>query len=103
VRLTGNERAWMVYKMIHTTSNLLPTLFIQNLSLRGESVNLCMFYASLTISCAWLDMAEFEETFVQRLAVNQAREFLRVGRTNILAYYAPSGNEARMLDFRRYE
>ncbi|KAF7503478.1 hypothetical protein GJ744_003707 [Endocarpon pusillum] len=77
IRLAGKQKSWMIYKATNTNTNQLITVVVKKVSLNG--------------------MAEFEQTFIQRLAAVRAATMFHRSETNMLAYIDPETQEARLL------
>jgi hypothetical protein len=110
VRLTGKERAWMVYKATDKTNHRLISIIIKGVPssskfpMPGEGIfQQCI---SGVLAPTNLVMAEFEETFVYHLSIIQTREMFRRNLNTMLAYIIPGGShgyvEARVLNLVGY-
>lgn len=81
LRLTGEQRAWMVYKAANKTTNKMVSLVIKNIPPSR--------------------MGEFENNFIENLALRTARSMIRRNMGTMLAYIvateAARSSEARVL------
>ncbi|KAG5661277.1 hypothetical protein KAF25_005399 [Fusarium avenaceum] len=78
VRLSGNPRSWIIYKMRNRDTHQLQNLTIRCLNLKH--------------------MSRFEERFVEQLAIRKARELLTQGTGTLMAHLSPESDNVRMLN-----
>ncbi|KAH7240709.1 uncharacterized protein BKA55DRAFT_542022 [Fusarium redolens] len=77
VRLSGNPRSWIVYKMKNRDTHQL-----QNLTIRSSNLKY---------------MSRFEEDFVDQLAIRKAQELLQQGINTTVAHLSPAADSVRVL------
>lgn len=90
----------MIYKVAEASTNRIVTLVVRNVSLNGifhsnDALLRRLGSKHLMVSC--VGMAEFEQGFIQRLAVKRASTMFFRGEANMLAYTKPDTQENRVL------
>ena len=92
MRLAVEDVAWILYKAADRINNRLVSLTMGKFASRGkECFKYRLFVAQVLTAEA--SVAQFEELFIQKLAIDRAKALLGRNLSTMLAYYTPDDLE----------